>query len=156
MAEKRIVCFQSKKVNICRFIFNFNNYYIYLKRYFEKFRTNDFCTIFWRTAALRWVRAFGMWVENIKSAYTLTWQSALHWRQSIEPNELNALKHVVPDDLFLVTIMFIDILLRNVWHLEQLHKNAFQTIIVYITYIVFVDRWSSWPFSMSAISCVGV
>jgi len=29
-----------------------NNYYIYLKRYFEKIVTNDF-SIFWRTAALR-------------------------------------------------------------------------------------------------------
>ena len=38
MAEKRIVCFQSKKVKICIS----NNYYIYLKRYFEIFVTNDF------------------------------------------------------------------------------------------------------------------
>ena len=44
MAEKRIVCFQSKKVKIhvCRFFIISNNYYIYLKRYFETFVTNDF------------------------------------------------------------------------------------------------------------------
>ena len=42
MAEKRIVCFQSKKVKRCRFFFISNNYYIYLKRYFEKFVTYDF------------------------------------------------------------------------------------------------------------------
>ena len=41
MAEKRIVCLQSKKVKIC-FIFIFNNNYIYLKRYFEKCVTNAF------------------------------------------------------------------------------------------------------------------
>jgi len=51
VAEKRIVCFQSKTVIICRFVFTFNNYYIYLKRYFEKFLTKVF-TIFWRNAAL--------------------------------------------------------------------------------------------------------
>jgi len=39
MAEKRIVCFQSKKVKICLIS---NNYYIYLKIYFEIFVTNDF------------------------------------------------------------------------------------------------------------------
>jgi len=49
MAEKQIVCFQSKKVKICR-IFYFN-YYIYLKRYFEKVVTYFF-SIFWSTAAL--------------------------------------------------------------------------------------------------------
>ena len=44
MAEKRMVCFQSKKVKICIFFLISNNYYIYiyLKRYFEKFVTNDF------------------------------------------------------------------------------------------------------------------
>jgi len=42
MTEKLIVCCQSKKVKICRFIFIFNNYYIYLKRYVEKNVTNDF------------------------------------------------------------------------------------------------------------------
>jgi len=41
MAEKQIVCFQSKKVKKCRF-FIYNNYYLYLKRYFEKIVTNDF------------------------------------------------------------------------------------------------------------------
>jgi len=39
IAEKQIVCFQSNKVKICRFS---NNYYIYLKRYFEIFVSNDF------------------------------------------------------------------------------------------------------------------
>ena len=34
------------------FFFNSNNYFIYLKRYFEIFVTNDFFSIFWRTAAL--------------------------------------------------------------------------------------------------------
>ena len=34
MAEKLIGCFQSKKVKL--FYFISNNYYIYLKRYFEK------------------------------------------------------------------------------------------------------------------------
>ena len=43
MPEKRIVCFQSKNVKICRFFIS-NNYYIhvYMKRYFEKNVTNDF------------------------------------------------------------------------------------------------------------------
>jgi len=41
MAEKRIVCFQSKKVKICKKIIS-NNYYLYLKRYCEIFVTNDF------------------------------------------------------------------------------------------------------------------
>jgi len=41
MAVKRIVCFQSKKVKICTFFIS-NNYFIYLKRYFEIFVTNDF------------------------------------------------------------------------------------------------------------------
>ena len=50
-AEKRIVCFQSKQVKICRFFIS-NNYYIYLKRYFEIFVTNDFFSILWRTAAV--------------------------------------------------------------------------------------------------------
>jgi len=40
MAEKRIVCFQSKKVKICSFFWISNDYYIYLKRYFEKNVTN--------------------------------------------------------------------------------------------------------------------
>jgi len=35
MAEKRIVCFQSKNVKICSFFYISNNYYIYLKSYFE-------------------------------------------------------------------------------------------------------------------------
>jgi len=51
MAEKRIVCFQSKYV----VFFISNNYYIYLKRYFEKIVTNGF-SIFWRTAALVTIR----------------------------------------------------------------------------------------------------
>jgi len=42
MAEKRIICFQSKKVKICRFFFISNNFYIYLKRYFEIYVINDF------------------------------------------------------------------------------------------------------------------
>jgi len=50
MAEKRIVCFQSKKWKYVGFFSN--NYYIYLKRNFEIFVTNDFCSIFWRTAPL--------------------------------------------------------------------------------------------------------
>ena len=41
MAEKRIFCFQRKKVEICRFLFISNNNYIYLKRYFEIFVTYD-------------------------------------------------------------------------------------------------------------------
>ena len=40
MAEKRTVCFQSKKWKYV--VFSSNNYYIYLKRYFEIFVTNDF------------------------------------------------------------------------------------------------------------------
>jgi len=57
MAEKRTVCFQSKKsenmwVLTVILIFYNNNYYIYLKRYFKIFVTNDFCSIFWRSAAL--------------------------------------------------------------------------------------------------------
>jgi len=38
MAEKRIVCFQSKKseiVYVLTVILISNNYYVYLKRYFE-------------------------------------------------------------------------------------------------------------------------
>ena len=43
MAEKRIVCFQSKKKSENIYvIFISNSYYIYLKRYFEIFVTNDF------------------------------------------------------------------------------------------------------------------
>jgi len=30
-----------------------NNYYIYLKKYFEIFVTNDFLNIYWRSAALK-------------------------------------------------------------------------------------------------------
>jgi len=56
IVEKQSVCFQSKKVKICRFFYISNNYYIYLKRYFEVFVTNDFFSIFWRTAALRLYR----------------------------------------------------------------------------------------------------
>jgi len=41
MAEKRIVCLQSKKVKICS-LFISNNYYIYLNSYLEKIVTNDF------------------------------------------------------------------------------------------------------------------
>jgi len=39
MAEKRIVCFESKQWKYVGFnrYFDFNNYYIYLKRYFEIF-----------------------------------------------------------------------------------------------------------------------
>jgi len=44
IAEKWIVCFQNKKVEVCSFYFIFNNYYIYMKRYFEIFVTNDFLT----------------------------------------------------------------------------------------------------------------
>ena len=53
MAEKRIVCFQSKKVKICSFFYISNNYYIYLKRFFLIFVTNDCFSIFWRTDALK-------------------------------------------------------------------------------------------------------
>ena len=50
MAVKRIVCFQS----ICSFFFKFlTTIIIYLKRYFEIFVTNDFFSIFWRSAALK-------------------------------------------------------------------------------------------------------
>jgi len=43
MAEKRIVCFQSKKLKMYMYVSLIsNNYYIYLKRYFEIFVTNDF------------------------------------------------------------------------------------------------------------------
>jgi len=43
MAEKRIVCFQSKKkMKVLTVILISNNYYIFLKRYFEIFVTNDF------------------------------------------------------------------------------------------------------------------
>jgi len=34
-------------------LYLFNNYYIYLKIYFEIFVTNDSFSIFWRTAALK-------------------------------------------------------------------------------------------------------
>jgi len=50
MAEKRIVCFQSKQVKICSFFSN--NYYVYLKSYLEKNVTNNLFSIFWRTAPL--------------------------------------------------------------------------------------------------------
>jgi len=53
MAEKRVACFQSKKVKICRFFSISTNYYIYLKRYFEIFLTNNCFSIFWRTTALK-------------------------------------------------------------------------------------------------------
>jgi len=53
LAEKRIVCFQSKKVKICRFFLISNNYYRYLKKYFEIFVTNDCFSIFWRTPAFK-------------------------------------------------------------------------------------------------------
>jgi len=47
MAEKRIVCFESKEVKICSFFyFISNNYYIYLKIYFEKIVTNEFLVYF--------------------------------------------------------------------------------------------------------------
>jgi len=67
MAEKRIVCFQSKKVKICSLFFIFNNYYIYLKRYFEeKNVTNDIFSIFWRTAALKMLHAHVHFIlENV-------------------------------------------------------------------------------------------
>jgi len=43
MAEKQIVCFQSKKVKIIMFfLFISNNFDIYWKRYFEIFVINDF------------------------------------------------------------------------------------------------------------------
>jgi len=44
MAEKRMVCFQSKKVKIYKFFFISNNYYkiIYLVRHFEIFKTKHF------------------------------------------------------------------------------------------------------------------
>jgi len=45
MAEKEIVCFQSKKVKICRFFIS-HNYYIYLKRNVEIFVTNYFLVYF--------------------------------------------------------------------------------------------------------------
>jgi len=48
MAEKRIVCFQSKQVKICKN--NSDNYYIYLKRYSEIFVIND-CVV--QSAVLR-------------------------------------------------------------------------------------------------------
>ena len=53
IAEKRIVCFQSKQVKICRFLFISDNFYIYLKWYFEKCVATVmlFC-IFRRSAAL--------------------------------------------------------------------------------------------------------
>ena len=56
MAEMRIVCFQSKKVvkKFLGFFYISNNYYIYLKRYFEILVTNDFLSIFWRSAALKY------------------------------------------------------------------------------------------------------
>jgi len=41
MAEKQIVCFQSKKKKICKF-FLFITTILYWKRYFEKCVTNDF------------------------------------------------------------------------------------------------------------------
>jgi len=40
MAEKRIICFQSKKVKLVGFFIS-NNCYIYMKRYFEQIVTND-------------------------------------------------------------------------------------------------------------------
>jgi len=42
MAEKRIVCFQSKTKYVDLGFFISNNYYIYLERYFEKIVTNDY------------------------------------------------------------------------------------------------------------------
>ena len=79
MAEKRIVCFQSKKVKRCIFFLIFNNYFIYLKRYFEKCVTNDFFSIFWRTAALMFnIRICGILrqileEESFLRAYHFTW-----------------------------------------------------------------------------------
>ena len=52
MAEKRIVCFLSKKWKYVVFYIS-NNYYIYLKRLFEIIVTNDCFSIFRRSAALR-------------------------------------------------------------------------------------------------------
>jgi len=51
MAEKWIVCFQSKNVKIRRIFISNNNFYIYLKRHFEKSVTNIF-SVFSSTAAL--------------------------------------------------------------------------------------------------------
>jgi len=42
MAEKRIVCEKSENMKILTVILISNNYYIYLKRYFEIVVTNDF------------------------------------------------------------------------------------------------------------------
>ena len=65
MAEKRIV-------KICRFFFlNIsNNYYIYLKSYFEIFVTNEFFSIIGRSAALIKVR-FDKKIMKINSVYSL-------------------------------------------------------------------------------------
>ena len=83
MAEKRIVCFQSKskKVKICSFFIS-NNYYIYLKRFFEICVTNDFFSIFWRTVCFqtfidwyadthlcaRWVCSMLIRIDNVSLA----------------------------------------------------------------------------------------
>ena len=41
-----------EKISENIYFFNTINYYIYLKRYFEKCVTNDYSSIFWSTAAL--------------------------------------------------------------------------------------------------------
>ena len=41
LAEKRMLCIQIKKLKVCSFCIS-NNYYLYFKRYFEIFLTNDF------------------------------------------------------------------------------------------------------------------
>ena len=41
-------------------LFISNNYYIYLKRYFEIFVTHDFFSKFWRTAALSFIGHNGL------------------------------------------------------------------------------------------------
>ena len=46
MTERRIVCFQNKKVKCVGFYFISKNDYIYLNRYFEKNVTNDFFVYF--------------------------------------------------------------------------------------------------------------
>jgi len=61
MAEKRIVSFKSKNVKICSFFYISNNYYIYFKRYFEIFVTNDFFKVYSRGQMLYDLSCLCLW-----------------------------------------------------------------------------------------------
>ena len=68
MTEKRNVCFQSKKKWKYVVFLISNNYYIYLKKYFEIFVTNDIFSIFWRTTALTFYTQLLHIIMSMKSS----------------------------------------------------------------------------------------